>query len=400
MENNIVKGCLIEKKGRYYATIYYYIGEQRVTETKATGITVNSHKKKEAEKIKNRLIMEKQAELEQWTENSEKHSFSDCFEKWIEYKSHQVEKTTASVYADKSKTAVEYFRAKNMMIEDLQPKDLLHFYEWELKNGRRNVSDKNPNPSRELSRRTVSDHATLIKSFLNDAVVQGIIKINPADKVSVPRTKQNNVKEAAYMDLELANTFLKFLKKEEKYKVLYYISRIGIYYGLRRSEILGLKWDAINYNSNEIEIRHTVVRVDNNVIERDNVKSESSHRYLPLLEDIKANLEELKAWQIGQGIYSDKGYIFLWKDGEQYDPDYITKLFKKAVKECDSVPQGLTLHKLRHSCCSILFQEEWDLGKVQNWLGHSDITVTANIYNHVSKTWRNEHGRKIDGLLA
>lgn len=398
MENNIVKGCLVEKKGRYYATIYYYKNGQRITETRATGITVNSHKKKEAEKIKNQLIMAKQAELEQCAEENGKHSFSDCFEKWIEYKSQQVEKTTASAYADRGKTAIEYFREKNMMIEDLQPKDLIHFYEWELKNGRRNVYSENA--SRELSRRTVSDHATLIKSFLNDAVVQGIIKINPADKVSVPRTKQNNVKEATYMDLELANTFLKFLKKEEKYKVLYYISRIGIYYGLRRSEILGLKWSAIDFNKNEIEIRHTVVRADNNVIERDNVKSESSHRYLPLLEDIKADLEELRVWQIEQGIYSDKGYIFLWKDGEQYDPDYITKLFKKAVKECDFVPQGLTLHKLRHSCCAILFQEGWDLGEVQNWLGHSDISVTANIYNHVSKTWRNEHGRKIDGFLA
>lgn len=398
MENNIVKGCLVEKKGRYYATIYYYKNGQRVTETRATGITVNSHKKKEAEKIKNQLIMAKQAELEQCAEETGKHSFSDCFENWIKYKSQQVEKTTASAYADRGKTAIEYFREKNMMIEDLQPRDLLNFYEWALKYGRRNVY--NENASRELSRRTVSDHATLIKSFLNDAVVQGIIKINPADKVSVPRTKQNNVKEIAYMDLELANTFLNFLKDEEKYKVLYYMSRIGIYYGLRRSEILGLKWSAIDFNKNEIEIRHTVVRADNNVIERDNVKSESSHRYLPLMEAVKVDLEELRAWQLEQGIYSDKGYIFLWKDGEQYDPDYITKLFKKAVKECDFVPQGLTLHKLRHSCCAILFQEGWDLGEVQNWLGHSDISVTANIYNHVSKTWRNEHGRKIDGFLA
>ena len=398
MENNIVKGCLVEKKGRYYVTIYYYKDGQRVTKTRATGITVNSHKKKEAEKIKNQLIMEKQAELEQCAENSGKHSFSDCFKNWIEYKSQQVEKTTASVYADKSKTAIKYFKEKNMMIEDLKPRDLLHFYEWELKNGRRNVYSENA--SRALSRRTVADHATIIKSFLNDAVVQGIIMTNPADKVSVPRTKENNVKEIAYMDLKEAKTFLKFVKDEELFEILYYISKIGLYYGLRRSEILGLKWSAIDYSKNEIEIRHTVIRADNNVIGRDNVKTASSHRYLPLLEDIKADLEELRAWQIKQGIYSDKGYIFLWEDGRQYDPDYISKLFKKAVKKCDSVPQGLTLHKLRHSCCAILFQKGWDIGRVQKWLGHSDITVTANIYNHVSKKWQNEHGQEIDGLLV
>lgn len=100
------------------------------------------------------------------------------------------------------------------------------------------------------------------------------------------------------------------------------------------------------------------------------------------------------------GIYSKNGYVFTWDDGRTYSPDYITKLFRKAVIRCECVPEDLTVHGLRHSCCAILFEDGWDLGKVQNWLGHSDITITANIYNHVSRKWKNRQGEKVDEIFA
>ena len=63
-------------------------------------------------------------------------------------------------------------------------------------------------------------------------------------------------------------------------------------------------------------------------------------------------------------------------------------------------PDDMTFHGLRHSCCAILFEKERNLGKVQNWLEHSNITVTANIYNHVSKKWRNKYGKMVDKLFG
>ena len=203
------------------------------------------------------------------------------------------------------------------------------------------------------------------------------------------------------MDLEQAQCFLSFVKTVPQFEVLYYIGKIGFYYGLRRSELLGLKWDAINFKLNEIEIKHTVVRINHQPEHRDSVKTKASHRYLPLLEDVKECLTELMDNQKQLGIYSESSYIFLWDDGREYDPDYITKLFKKAVKACPGdIPREITLHGLRHSCCAILFERDWDIAQVQQWLGHSDIQTTANIYNHVSKKWKNEHGKKIDGLFG
>lgn len=397
--NKSVTGCLIERNGKYYVIVSYYVNGCRTQNTKSTGIAVSSHKKREAEKIKDRLIHEKEMELEQKQAAVSKttHSFADCFERWINYKSKQTECTTAWGYKNKSKTIIEYFREKKSNIEELQPKDLLAYYEWALEHGRRNVY--NENIPEGLSRRTVRDHAALIKEFLNDAVLQGVISANPADKVQVPRVKENNTKETAYMDIEQSKKFLNFLKSEPMFEKLYCISKIGLYYGCRRSEILGLKWSAIDFEKGEIVINHTVVRGESGIEYRDNVKTASSHRYLPLLEILKHDLLELMEHQKKVGIYDKNGYLFKWDDGRTYEPDYITKLFKKAVTRCDAVSSDMTFHGLRHSCCAILFEKGWDLGKVQNWLGHSDITVTANIYNHVSKKWRNKQGKKIDEIF-
>lgn len=400
-EKNKVGGCLTTKNGKYYVLTYYYVDDQRVMETKATGISVNEHKKREAERIKDQMVAEKRAELEEAEqlkiEAETFHPVADCLERWVNYKSAYVENTTDDGYHYKTKSTIKYFREKNMMLENLQPRDILAYYEWELAYGRQNVYK---NGKTSLNRRTVSDKAVLFKRFLSDAVLQGVIPVNPADNVSVPRVKENKVEKITFMDLEQAQWFLSFVKSEPQFKILFYIGKFGFYYGLRRSELLGLKWNAINFNTNEIEIRHTVVRRKHQTEHRDTVKTTASHRFLPLLEDIKACLMELREIQKQLGTYADNGYIFLWDEGKEYDPDYITKLFKKAVKACpDDIPRDITLHGLRHSCCAILFEKGWDIAEVQQWVGHSDIQTTANIYNHVSKKWKNKHGKKIDGFF-
>lgn len=396
-DNKNVRGCLIERKGRYYAVISYYVGEHRLQDTKSTGILVSSHKKREAEKIKDQLVQEKKKELEQLAQKKNLHSFADCYEKWIDYQSKQTESTTAWGYKSRSKAIIDYFRKKDISIEKLEAKDLLGYCEWALTNGRRNIYSENTPTG--LSRRTVRDQLTLVKRFLNDAVIQKIIMINPADSVKVPRTTENNTKEIAYMDKEQLKAFLNYIKTDPLFEKLYGITKMGGSYGLRRSELLGLKWSAIDFEKEEIVINHTIVRGEQGDIGRDNVKTKSSHRYLPLLEYVKPELLDIMEWQKKLGIYSKDGYVFTWEDGTVYSPDYISKLFKKAVKRCGCVPENLTLHGLRHSCCAILFEDGWNLGQVQNWLGHSDITVTANIYNHVSKRWKNMHGKLADNVF-
>ena len=85
-----------------------------------------------------------------------------------------------------------------------------------------------------------------------------------------------------------------------------------------------------------------------------------------------------------QGDYKNiNNYIFTWEDGTPYNPNYISKLFQKATKEFGR-PE-ITLHKLRHSCASMLINKGWDIKKLQYWLGHTDTQTTLNIYAHFNR---------------
>lgn len=383
MSDMNVRACLIERKGKYYAVAYYYIEGIRKTRTKSTGISVSSHKKREAEKIKNALIQEVQEELGQSERKEKLHSFCKTFHNWIEYKSGQIDETTAATYRQRAKTIEKYFKEHDIMIEELKPKDIRNYYDWALRYGRLHVADGG---SPALKRSTVKDHASMIKSFLNDAVLQEVIEINPAVGVAVPKEKENRAKEEiACMDREQADRFLKFLKESSDYKFLYGICKLVLTYGFRRSEVLGLKWSICDFVKDEFGISHTVVRVDNDVVCRDNVKRKESYRHLPIIDDVKPCLQEIRERQEELGIYEDDGYIFLQDDGQVYNPDFITRSYKKARNACQDVPKDVTFHGLRHTACTVLLEMGFSISDVQSLLGHADIATTMNVYKHVSK---------------
>ncbi|MBR2276289.1 MAG: tyrosine-type recombinase/integrase, partial [Lachnospiraceae bacterium] len=83
-----------------------------------------------------------------------------------------------------------------------------------------------------------------------------------------------------------------------------------------------------------------------------------------------------------------EGYIFVKEDGSQYDPNRISRLFGKATKEFGR-PE-ITLHKLRHSCASMLINRGWDVKKLQYWLGHADPETTLRIYSHFNRQRMNQ----------
>ena len=110
-----------------------------------------------------------------------------------------------------------------------------------------------------------------------------------------------------------------------------------IKYGLRKEEVLGLRWDAINFDKRFIEIRRTRTK-SKLVYDFDTVKSKNSYRILPMLDSIESILLKIKNDQIKNNIYSEKGYVFCWcldsdneKNGEPYRPDYINKIFNELL---------------------------------------------------------------------
>ena len=208
--------------------------------------------------------------------------------------------------------------------------------------------------------------------------------MNPVNDVHVHGRKNKEYSEEySFMTEDEIAELLHFISKN--YPRLLGITFMGAYYGLRRSEILGLKWSAVDFEKKTLSIKHTVVRVKT-VNAEDETKTVAGKRVLNLFGTAESCLrqiekEQLRNKEFFQSDYQNyDGYVFTWEDGRTYNPDYISKLFKKAMKAFGR-PE-ITLHNLRHSCASILINKGWDIKKLQYWLGHTDAQTTLNIYSH------------------
>lgn len=164
---------------------------------------------------------------------------------------------------------------------------------------------------------------------------------------------------------------------------LYALFWIVAHCGLRRGEVCALRWADLNDDAT-LSIERQLVTTPTGVIE-DTPKSEASGRTVAIG---KAGVDVLKAHRVAQaerhmawGLGQASGYMFTQYDGKPYNPNRITKLFRELVAEADLPP--IRLHDLRHTAASLMLASGQDMKVVSTVLGHSDITVTANIYASV-----------------
>lgn len=213
----------------------------------------------------------------------------------------------------------------------------------------------------------------------------GIIKSNPADRVEKPRKAQ--YKATIYNQEEL-NVLFKVARGDPLELPII----LGAFYGLRRSEVLGLKWDAIDFEKETISIRHTVTEmcVDGKatVFQRDTTKTKSSCRTLPLVAPFERLLQKVKQQQkinrqvCGSCYCNDYlEYVNVNAIGELMKPNFITQHFEILLAK--NKLKKIRFHDLRHSCASLLYANGVSLKEIQEWLGHSDISTTSNIYTHL-----------------
>ena len=167
---------------------------------------------------------------------------------------------------------------------------------------------------------------------------------------------------------------------------------LGAFYGLRRSEAVGLRWSAIDFENNTLTIRHTVTSCNLSgkrvQIARDTTKTKSSMRTLPLIPAFKELLLEKREKQAEYkrvcGRSYDKRYLdYICVDemGTLISPDYLTASFPKLLKKNNL--RHIRYHDLRHSCASLLLANGVPMKQIQEWLGHSDIATTSNVYAHL-----------------
>ncbi|MBC8577277.1 tyrosine-type recombinase/integrase [Yanshouia hominis] len=229
-----------------------------------------------------------------------------------------------------------------------------------------------------LSTASLRLHKNILYQTLKGAVRDGLIATNPCEFVSLP---QANRHENGFYTVEQLNRLFDAIKEES----LSPLVKITALYGLRRSEALGLKWDSIDFEANSLTIRHTVAKVKT-AVEKDKTKNASSYRSFPLTKEA-ANLfraikeQEKENQKLFGKEYCRNDYIFKWVDGRPFSTDYVSKRFNSLLKKHE-LPH-IRFHDLRHSCASFLIAMGYSLKDVQEWLGHSDIKMTANVYAHL-----------------
>lgn len=375
-------------KGSFYFIRLNFINvdesgkKKYTTKDMATGLLANRKNKAQAEAMVADAISQYSSDLH--------HIYlTDYCDKWLAEKKLVVEITTFEGYEYRIHHIKDFFGEKNILITDVRPQDVKDFYHWmlttELKKGN--------TVERGYSNRTIKDTATLFKAILEDAVIMEVLKKNPAKNVKTPQ-KPTERNQKSYLSLDQIAIF-KSAIAGHRLEVPYLMA---LYLGLRREEILGLRWSCIR--DGKIHIEHTVSRVQS-TIAKDRAKTAAGYRSYPLIAEIQDKLEAIKAQQeyfrsqMG-AEYQDSDYIFTWEDGRPYSPDYLTKSFKKIVRQSELLDSNLTLHSLRASCVSLLIHAGVDIKDTQVWVGHSDVATTLNVYARTNE----EQQKNVANTLA
>lgn len=243
-------------------------------------------------------------------------------------------------------------------------------------------------------------HSMMHLAF-KQAVKRRVIPTNPCDQADRPKAVQYI---GTYYNSAEIKQLLECLDGDPmKIAVI-----LTAYYGLRRSEVLGLKWDAIDPVEDKIYIRHKIIenKLNGNEIEGlDVMKTKSSYRSLPLMPFIKKALEEERTRQeemqrVLRKSYNRKylDYVCVDAMGDILKPQYVTEHFK-VILERNGLKK-IRFHDLRHSCASLMLANDISMKEIQEWLGHSNISTTANIYAHVDSESKRESARIIDKVLS
>lgn len=368
----MVAGRLQEKNGYYYMVLSYTGADgKRKQPWHATGLPVKGNKKRAEEMLRELRRSYAPPKAPQKQELGPDMPFSEYMLYWLKIIRPSVQETTWSSYCFNVKNhIVPYFEEKGITLGGLQARHIQSFYLHELETLK--------------ATSVLRLHANLHKA-LKYAVRLDLIPGNPVDKVERPKPEKYL---AGYYTAEEMERLFEAAKGHR----LELVIQFAAFYGLRRGEVLGLRWEAIDFEAGTLTIRHIVTSANLDgkhiLVEADRAKTKSSLRTLPLVAAFAERLRELKARQaynrqLCGNCYNTQydGYVFVDEMGNLFLPNSVTDGFAKLL--ADHGLRRIRFHDLRHSCASLLLKQGVPMKQIQEWLGHSDISTTANIYAHL-----------------
>ena len=360
----MVSGHLTKKSGYWYIVLNLRKGDGiKKPKWFSTGLKVKGNKRKAEELL---VEMRRQYSAFEFSDlDAHRLMFSDYLVIWLTSVKTQISPSTYESYHQiVHKKLIPYFEEIGTTLTALKPFHIEAFYQEQYE--------------QHLSSNTVLRYHSIIHKALNDAARKELIILNPA--ALAKRPKKSKYVTIPYSTLELNQLFKAI--RGHKLELLIILTA---FYGLRRSEVLGLRWQAIDFNNNTLIINHTFQQVIENGtmrnIAKDKLKRDSSYRTLPIPDIIRTSLMEYRNERYAKELPSPETYLFLDKKGVVVKPDYVTNAFSKILRENGF--RHIRFHDLRHSSAGVLIANRVPLIEVQQWLGHSTISTTADLYAHL-----------------
>lgn len=248
--------------------------------------------------------------------------------------------------------------------------------------------------TRTLSAKTVLEHHRLIHTVLDQAVKEGLIPSNPADRVMLPKAEK---KEVNYFQPETVAAIRDALESEPiKWKTLTHMLLIT---GARRGEILGLKWENVDFKGSRIYICNNILYTTERGIYEETPKTERSKQYVSLPAETMQLLKKYQLWQYEERLrmgeyFQYRGFVFSQDNGSPMHPDSVTDWLGKFSKR-HNLPH-VNPHAFRHTMASMLYFNGVDSVSISKRLGHAQVSTTANIYAHAME----EADKKNADILA
>ncbi len=346
-----------------------------------TGKRIRAYKnvkgsKREAKSVMHKMITEmEQGKLTQ--RNNKK--VSEWMDEWLENYLPNIEETTRVGYKTKIKCYIKP-AIGDILIKSLRPEHI-----------QRMVNDM---IEKELAPKNIRDAFNNINAAMKKAVKLRLIPYNPCEAVELPKLKKYR---ANVYPTEMIHTVLDTAKDTDMYLPILLLVMVG----LRRGELLALRWDDIDFEKNLLKVRNNLVRGEDGYIIKP-PKSEAGVRDIYLGSDV---MDELKSARLKymndafeyKGSFQNLNFVIHKEDGSPFCPDSMSQKWRRFL-DAHNLPK-IRLHDLRHSNATALIRAGVNPKVVQQRLGHSDVNITLNTYTHVLPEMDIEAAEKLDLIM-
>lgn len=381
-----IKANLIDRSGWYHCVISYYEEpNKRKQKSIALGLKTKGNKRRAEDKCKELLSeWEKRLAL-----NKSDMLFVEFLKEWLEHHRNNISATSYAEYKNiVYRIIVPYFEEyeQEVTLFDLAPQHIQNFYSYRMR-------------EHKTGARTIVKYSAVLHKALGFAVKMRRIEKNPADDVELPKVVMH---EANYYTVDELKTLIDKTTGTPMEPVI----RLAAWFGLRRGEILGLRWSCIDLDAKTLSISGTIkdkTESGTKTYYSTEAKTKSSIRSFPLTDEMVTYLKGLKAQQdkrrsMPHYNHDWDDFLCVRENGNLLRPGYVTQIFPQLCEQCGL--RKIRLHELRHTNISLLHAKGASLKELQSWAGHSNFNVTANIYSHVLDGSKVKLSESISSLLA